>query len=274
MKQTLNEQIGRIKSMMNLITEQSSIIISITGEQPYSTDPKKNITNWDDVHGYLGSVKMDDDLEQRVGDKLKQGNYRVVSVTAESYVDGDKVITDGEATLQVDNNNPDIAFTTRGSIGENYVARHDAQVSGLIDRLSKYYKGDARKISTIIVPVSGTTIAYKQSFFAVSKNSQTNTPQQEQSVTIKGIDLDDLRAKISASTKNISIDVSSIKIDAPNFSVSYKPGSEQIKTMSFIWDDRGDLERRFEGIQAKNPTMEKIENGTIQNIQWALSIIR
>jgi hypothetical protein len=44
--------------------------------------------------------------------------------------------------------------------------------------------------------------------------------------------------------------------------------------MSFIWDDRGDLERRFESIQAKNPTMEKIENGTIQNIQWALSIIR
>jgi hypothetical protein len=103
-------------------------------------------------------------------------------------------------------------------------------------------------------------------------NQQTNSAGQ--SVTIKGIDLDDLRAKISASTKNISIDVSSIKIDAPNFSVSYKPGSEQIKTMSFIWDDRGDLERRFEGIQAKNPTMEKIENGTIQNIQWALSIIR
>jgi hypothetical protein len=103
-------------------------------------------------------------------------------------------------------------------------------------------------------------------------NQQTNSAGQ--SVTIKGIDLDDLRAKISASTKNISIDVSSIKIDAPNFSVSYKPGSEQIKTMSFIWDDRGDLERRFESIQAKNPTMEKIENGTIQNIQWALSIIR
>jgi hypothetical protein len=272
MKQTLNEQIGRIKSMMNLITEQSSIIVSITGEQPYSTDPKKNITDWDDVHGYLGSAKMDDDLEQRVGDKLKQGNYRVVSVTAESYVDGDKVITDGEATLQADNNNPDIAFTTRGSIGENYVARHDAQVSGLVDRLSKYYKGDARKISTIIVPVSGTTIAYKQSFFAVSKNQQSNSAGQ--SVTIKGIDLDDLRAKISASTKNISIDVSSIKIDAPNFSVSYKPGYEQIKTMSFIWDNQGDLETRFANIKTKNPTIEKIENGTIQDIQWALSIIR
>jgi hypothetical protein len=44
--------------------------------------------------------------------------------------------------------------------------------------------------------------------------------------------------------------------------------------MSFVFDDRGDLEKRFVDIQAKNPTIEKIENGTIQNIQWALSIIR
>jgi hypothetical protein len=274
MKQTLNEQLSRIKSMIGLITEQSEIIVSIRGEQPYSS-----ATDWDAVHGILGSKRIDDDLEQRVGEKLKQGSYSVVDVEVSSYVQGNKIITDAKVTLEVNNNNPDIAFTTRGSIGSDYEARHNGQINGLKDRLSQYYKGSARQLITMVVGVKGTDVRYKQSFFAVSKNpqtntQQTNTPQQEQSVIIKGTDFADLRAKISALTKNISIDVSSIKIDAPNFSVSYKPGSEQIKTMSFVFDDRGDLEKRFVDIQAKNPTIEKIENGTIQNIQWALSIIR
>ena len=274
MKQTLNEQLGRIKSMMGLITEQSEIIVSIRGEQPYSS-----ATDWDAVHGILGSKRIDDDLEQRVGEKLKQGSYSVVDVEVSSYVQGNKIITDAKVILEVNNDNPDIAFTTRGSIGSDYEARHNGQINGLKDRLSQYYKGSARQLITMVVGVKGTDVRYKQSFFAVSKNPQTNTqqtkaPQQEQSVIIKGTDFADLRAKLSTSTKNISIDVSSIKIDAPTFTVSYKPGSEQIKTMSFVFDDRGDLEKRFVDIQTKNPTIEKIENGTIQNIQWALSIIR
>ena len=156
-----------------IISEQSNVIVKISGEQPYPTG-----TDWDAVHGILGSNKIVDDLEQRVGDKLKQGNYRVVNVAVSSYVQSNKVITNGEVTLELDNNNPDFAFTTRGSIGGDYEVRHDQQVNGLMGRLSNFYKGDARQVSTMVVPVKGTNYKYKQSFFAVSKNPQTNNTQQ------------------------------------------------------------------------------------------------
>ena len=280
-KQTLQEQTSRIKNIMGineehkLIIEQSTITVSIKGEQPYP-----NGTDWDAVHGILGSKKITDDLEQRVGDKLKQGNYRVNSVDVSSYVQGNKVITDGEVELVPDNNNPDMIFTTRGSIGNDFNARHDGQVNGLKDRLSQTYKSTARPIVTTVVTVKGTNVKYKQSFFAVSKNPQTGTPQQNttpqqgNSVVIKGNDFEDLRNKLASTTKNISIDSNSIQIDINNFTVSYKPGNEKIVTMSFIFDDRGALETRFVDIQTKNPTIEKIKNGTYKNVQWALSIIR
>jgi hypothetical protein len=171
MKIIISEQ-----QLRRIIVEQSNVIVKISGEQPYPTG-----TNWDAVHGILGSNKIVDDLEQRVGDKLKQGNYRVVSVAVSSYVQSNKIITNGEVTLELDNNNPDFAFTTRGSIGGDYEARHDQQVNGLMGRLSQFFKGTARQVSTMVVPIKGTNFKYKQSFFAVSKNSQTNNPQQSNS---------------------------------------------------------------------------------------------
>jgi len=171
MKIIISEQ-----QLRRIIVEQSNVIVKISGEQPYPTG-----TNWDAVHGILGSNKIVDDLEQRVGDKLKQGNYRVVSVAVSSYVQSNKIITNGEVTLELDNNNPDFAFTTRGSIGGDYEARHDQQVNGLTGRLSQFFKGTARQVSTMVVPIKGTNFKYKQSFFAVSKNSQTNNPQQSNS---------------------------------------------------------------------------------------------
>jgi len=168
MKIIISEQ-----QLRRIIVEQSNVIVKISGEQPYPTG-----TNWDAVHGILGSNKIVDDLEQRVGDKLKQGNYRVVSVAVSSYVQSNKIITNGEVTLELDNNNPDFAFTTRGSIGGDYEARHDQQVNGLMGRLSQFFKGTARQVSTMVVQIKGTNFKYKQSFFAVSKNSQTNNPQQ------------------------------------------------------------------------------------------------
>jgi hypothetical protein len=168
MKIIISEQ-----QLRRIIVEQSNVIVKISGEQPYPTG-----TNWDAVHGILGSNKIVDDLEQRVGDKLKQGNYRVVNVAVSSYVQSNKVITNGEVTLELDNNNPDLIFTTRGSIGGDYENRHDQQVNGLVDRLSQYYKGTARQVSSMVVTVKGTNYKYKQSFFAVSKNPQTNNSQQ------------------------------------------------------------------------------------------------
>ncbi len=254
------------------LNEQAEITVSIKGEQPYP-----NGTDWDAVHGILGSKRIDDDLEQRVGDRLKQGNYRVTGVEVSSYVQGNKVITDGEVTLVPDNNNPDMIFTTRGSIGDEFNSRHDGQVNGLKDRLSQYYKGVARPIVTTVVTVRGTNVKYKQSFFAVSKKPQTQNGQQQQGgqmVTIKGNNFEDLRNKLISSTKNISIDSNSVKIDIANFTVTYRPGNEKITTMSFIYDNAGQLRNRFDTIKAKNPTLEVVSSSTFNNIQWALSIIR
>jgi Zn/Cd-binding protein ZinT len=217
------------------LNEQSSEIVPIKGEQPYP-----NGTDWDSVHGILGSKKIDDDLEKRVGDKLKSGSYRVTNVKVSSYVSGNKVITDGTVTLVSDTNNPDIAFTTRGSILDNYEQRHDNQVNGLVDRLSAYYQGTARQFGPFIVDVKGTTEKYKQSFFAISKpnvqsNTQPNTPETE---SIDGNSLDEFRNNLKSKTADISIDENSVNFSYSNnsFNVKYSTGETKIGGMTLVFD--------------------------------------
>jgi Zn/Cd-binding protein ZinT len=213
------------------LNEQSSEIVLIKGEQPYP-----NGTDWDSVHGILGSKKIDDDLEKRVGDKLKSGSYRVTNVKVSSYVSGNKVITDGTVTLVSDTNNPDIAFTTRGSIGNNYEQRHDNQVNGLVDRLSAFFQGTARQFGPFIVDVKGTTEKYKQSFFAISKpNTEPNTLETE---SIDGNSLDEFRNNLKSKTANISIDENSVNFSYSNnsFNVKYSTGETKIGGMTIVFD--------------------------------------
>jgi hypothetical protein len=179
MKIIISEQ-----QLKRIITEQSEVLVKITGEQPYPTG-----TNWDTVHGILGSKKIDDDLEQRVGDKLKQGNYEVTDVEFNSYIQGNKIITDATVTLTPNDDNPDFIFTTRGSIGktnfdekdsENYMNRYRTQDKGLKDRLSNYYKGFARQLTFRNIKIKGTDMSYAQAFYAVSK--KINDPYETSSV--------------------------------------------------------------------------------------------
>ena len=216
------------------LNEQSTETISIKGEQPYP-----NNTDWDLVHGILGSKRLSDDLEKRVSEKLKSGSYRVTDVKVSSYVSGNKVITDGTVTLVSDTSNPDIAFTTRGSIGGDYEKRHDNQVNGLVDRLSTNYQGTARQFGPFIVDVKGTPWKYKQSFFAISKPtpqpSQQNTPE---TITIDGNTIDKFRANVINKTANILIDESSVNFSYTNnvFKVSYSTGETKIAGMTLVVD--------------------------------------
>ena len=216
------------------LNEQSTETISIRGEQPYP-----NNTDWDLVHGILGSKRLSDDLEKRVSEKLKSGSYRVTDVKVSSYVSGNKVITDGTVTLVSDTSNPDIAFTTRGSIGGDYEQRHDNQVNGLVDRLSTNYQGTARQFGPFIVDVKGTPWKYKQSFFAISKPtpqpSQQNTPE---TITIDGNTIDKFRANVINKTANILIDESSVNFSYTNnvFKVSYSTGETKIAGMTLVVD--------------------------------------
>ena len=216
------------------LNEQSSEIVSIKGEQPYP-----NGTDWDSVHGILGSKKIYDDLEDRVGKKLKEGNYRVTNVKVLSYVSDNKVITDGTVTLVSDTNNPDIAFTTRGSIGDNYEQRHDNQVNGLVDRLSAYYQGTARQFGPFIVDVKGTSWKYKQSFFVISKpNTQPSQPNEPETKSIDGNSLNEFRENLKSKTADILIDENSVNFSYSNnsFNVKYSTGERKIDGMTLVFD--------------------------------------
>ena len=127
----LQENILRIKEVMGLLTEENVKVVSIQGKQPSIN------TDWDLVHGILGSKRLSIDLERKVGEELKKGNYRVTKVTVTSKKTGSEIVTDASVYLTPVSGNelPHKAFTTRGSIGANYESRHDTQVNGLPDRL-------------------------------------------------------------------------------------------------------------------------------------------
>jgi hypothetical protein len=165
------EEKNSIRNMYGLINEQS---VKIQGKQPAQG------TDWDLVHGILGSKRLDDDLEYRVGEELKKGNYRVTKVGVTSKKVGNEIITDASVDLVPDNNKPHKIFTTRGSIGGDYVSRHDQQVNGLSDRLKTYYKGEVTVFGPYDIPVQGTNVKYKQTFFAVEGQPQSVQNQNNQ----------------------------------------------------------------------------------------------
>ena len=168
---------GRQKTKLQAIQEANKRILSeqsenvnITGKQPYP-----NGTDWDLVHGILGSKRLDDDLEGRVSQKLKSGDYRVYNIEINSENKGNEIVTNGWVGLKPDSNNPHKVFSTRGSIGGNHKQRHDQQVSGLDGRLSNYAKGKGYKGEvdtfgpyTVSVKAPNGDMSYTQSFFAVS----------------------------------------------------------------------------------------------------------
>jgi hypothetical protein len=241
------EERKHIKSLY----EQSNVVVSISGEQPYP-----NGTDWDLVHGILGSKRIDDDLESRVGAKLKEGDYRVTDVKISSYVKGDKVITNGSVTLVPDNQNPDIAFTTRGSIGGDYLQRHDGQVGGLSDRLSAYYKGASRQFGPFEVTVQGTNVKYKQSFFAISKNPKSvnggnqTTPNQKNK---KEILHNGNPTQFSTDLKNLGLIYNpEIKFRPGGVIVSYDAKGEKPTSLSFIYSNAGEKQKVLDKVKQSN----------------------
>ena len=116
-----------------------------------SSQPISN-PDLDLVHGVLGSNRLQDDFSERVEDELKNqannGNKPDVSnIQIRTYVQGDKIIT--KASCDIVQSMDGIAythFTTRGSIGSNYIQRHDNQINGLINKLENYYGGIAKQV--------------------------------------------------------------------------------------------------------------------------------
>ncbi len=265
----LQENIQRIKQVMGILVEQSGKTVSIQGKQP------ANNTDWDLVHGILGSKRLTDDLEKRVGAELKNGNYRVTNVTVTSKKDGSNIVTDGsvELTPVTGDELPHKVFTTRGSIGSGYESRHDTQVNGLSDRLKAAYGGNNVAVfGPYLITVEGTGVKYKQSFFAVegqSSSTQQSTtekqPQQTTTQTIEGSTLEEFRNNVKSKTANISIDEGSVNFTYTNnvFKVTYSTGETKIEGMTLTWDpSESELEFRI------STRIKQIYPNMIEKNEW------
>jgi hypothetical protein len=248
--------------------------VTIKGSQPISKP------DLDLVHGVLGSNRLQDDFAKRVEDELKNqvnnGNKPdVANIQVRTYIQGDKIIT--KASCDIVQSVDGIAythFTTRGSIGSNYAQRHDNQINGLIGRLENHYGGIAKQVDDSIeisFKINGNTISYKQSFFVSSDDKNTTNNQNIEQIT--GTDINDLRDKLNAETKDIYIDVNSINVDMKNYTVSYKTGDVKIYKISLLFDDSGNLEDRLKNIKAKNSTFKEIKRGGTNNFNWVISVI-
>jgi len=264
--------------------------VSITGNQPFP-----NGTDWDTVHGYFGSKKLADNLERRVSKALTEGNYRVENVVISTVMKGGTITTTGTVDLRPISAGelPHKYFTTRGSIGatsndpkvisdpDYYVNRHDKQVNGLDGRLKAYYKSNGvETFGPYEIFIKKTGYAYKQSFFAIEGQSTTQasnttqTPQNTAGVkksTLKGNDFPDLRAKMKQwFDEGDSIDPNSFELDPSTYTLKYSEGNTPVKSVSLIYDDKGQLETRIPQITQKNPTMKVAKKGKVGNIEWAI----
>jgi len=249
-----------ILGMYGLINEQTKNI-TITGEQPV------NNTDWDLVHGILGSKRIDDDLEKRVGDALQNGNYRVSGVEISSFKQGDKIITIGSVRLinPAQGQTPHKYFTTRGSIGGSYEERHDNQVSGLSDRLKNYYKGEVEVFGPFTVQVKDTNVFYKQSFFAIEGSNTSGTQNTDQGGLAKTTksktivhngnpntlreELKKMGELYNPQTKRLSNEVT----------ISYRKSGSQPLKLSYIFSDSGELDKVLEKAQRSNIIFNKQE---------------
>lgn len=271
----LQEDINRIQQVMGLLTEQTRVLGRVLG--PVGKQAISN-PDLDLVHGILGSKRIQDDFSERVTQSLKDFNDKgfktdVSNIRIKTYVQGGEIITESSCDIveSMDGNSYN-EFTTRGSIGNNYETRHDGQVDGLVGRLKQFYGGNAKQVGepfVITFKVNGTNVSYKQSFFVASKDNK----EEIKTTTVQGKDINDLRTKLKEQTQNISIDLNSITIDMDNYKITFKSGNKKIQTMSLIFDDQGQMSNRLMMIKSKNPTIEIIEQGKDNNIDWVVVII-
>ena len=104
------------------------------------------------------------------------------------------------------------------------------------------------------------------------ENNNVATPQSN-TIVIIGKDINELREKLKQETQNISIDPNSIEVDMNNFKVSFEKGNKKINVISLLFDDRGMMEERFNKIKASNPTIQVIQRGKTNGLDWVLSTI-
>lgn len=245
-----------------------------------SFERKEPVSNpdLDLVHGALGSKRLDDDFEKRVQDELSnQVNAGekpdVTNIKVVTEVKGGYVIT--KASCDIVESQDGIAythFTTRGSIGNDYEIRHDKQIDGLVGRLENAYGGVSKQVGDsfeITFRVGNHSVSYKQSFF-VASDGKPVAKILPHTYSIKASNTGELRMRLKNETDGLSIDVNSISIDIKTLEVKFKAGPTKITNLSLVTDNLGNIDSRLVDIKSENPTMQVIDKGVANGLQWAL----
>lgn len=152
---------------------QGAVLARVQG--PVGRQPVGN-PDLDMVHGILGSKRLQDDFERRVSAELQRQyqlghNPMVTNLRIGTRIQGGQIVTEsGCDVVESTDGKAYTAFTTRGSIGQDYDQRHDQQVSGLAQRLTQAYGGEVKTYGPYAVDftLGGQMVGYKQSFFAAT----------------------------------------------------------------------------------------------------------
>jgi hypothetical protein len=94
----------------------------------------------------------------------------------------------------------------------------------------------------------------EKSIFQDWENSFNST---EETTIIKGTGLNDLRTKLKTETKNLSIEINSVKLEIDNLSVTFNSGDDKIQNLSLIFSDvsKEELDMIYQKVKKSNPTV-------------------
>ncbi len=263
------------------------LLSEATIQLPYFVKGSFNSTDADSAHKLTKmEAEIDGILPQIYSQGVNPKMYDVsLSITQNS---GYFTTTYGVRIDKSDDGKAWMGFASRGSIGGGYEQRADGQISGTENKDGKSLEKKLKGIGAIeIIPIEPSPIInrksppFKQYFFQFTKQkyppigsqSKSNVSGNLPKKQIKGTSFSDLRTKLQDQTKKISINPQSVNINIDNLEVTYEDGNQIIEVISFIWDDKGQLNNRLDSLKISNPTMKVLKTGKNQGLDWALSII-
>lgn len=302
----LNENIFRVKELMGLLLEQSQgcnyknwqsgdgikrpkiteskspdgVTLTYQGpETGFCIQHSKGSTT-DSLHQLAGAVRVV--VSEYLKELYAQGSFvrpdlkNIIMIKKNNYFEiqipfikttEDKAITN---------------FNERGGWGhdgsgplEDFLSSIRNPKYGLIDTERKIASGGKS------ADITETWVSFRdlEKYPIKSKSSQSTldqkpTPSQPTStsdqITIKGTSLEDLRYQMKQQ-KNISIDPNSFYVDLDSHTITFSTGPTKVKSLSFIWDDRGELENRLrEKIFVENPNGIVAQKDVESKLQYAV----
>lgn len=271
----LKENILRIKEVMGLLNEQKVQI-----QLPTVVSGNYIASNCDELHAFQGTKgKVIGNMNVKVKEKLDECKKNNLSVWVSEVRVVVKDMTVSWSVIISESNDGQFwgGFTSRGAGCNNRIeTRWNDESEGngpnsITNKVKTAICADVNSVE-LINKVEFKNLgdnSFIQGFYRYKCGNGNNNI-----VKVSGKDINELRNNLKQQTQNISIDLSSVKVDMNNYTVIFNEGNEQIKVLSLIFSDNGELEKVFQKVKTSNPTIEEIKRGKINNIDWLISVIR